>query len=80
MDRRKRKAASWPVAPFHGIGIVGYRMTALRQRPEFVFDELLINTFDPSGRSLFAEIPCATCPFLMLLHDDKGRFRKRLPP
>jgi hypothetical protein len=47
MDRRKRKAASWPVAPFHGIGIVGYRMTALRQRPEFVFDELLINTFDP---------------------------------
>ena len=39
----------WPVAPVHGTGIIGYRMTALNQRPEFVFDESLIHPFDPKA-------------------------------
>jgi len=33
--------------PFKVPGIVGSCITALRQRPEFVFDESLINPFDP---------------------------------
>lgn len=37
----------WPVPPFHGAGIAGYRIAALRPRPEIVLDELLINPFDP---------------------------------
>ena len=39
-----------PVAEFgeldHGIRIVGYRITALRQRPGYASDESLINPFD----------------------------------